>query len=65
MINHDRDCDREQALAFVVGAAGYLSSTAFGGEAAVGQAAMAFCRVCPEHLVDDLLEVVLFVSRSR
>lgn len=28
-----------------------------------GPAVLQFCTLCPEHLVDDLLAVVLFVSR--
>lgn len=48
----------------MVGAAGYLSTVAFGGEND-GGAVRRFCTLCPEHLVDDLLEVVLFISRSK
>jgi hypothetical protein len=55
-----------QALTFVAGASGWLSAVAFGGDKAVDDpAVLHFCSLCPEHLVDDLLAVVLYISRFR
>lgn len=50
----------------MTGAAGWLAAAAFGEDKASDDpSVLKFCAVCPEHLVDDLLAVVLYISRFR
>eukprot|EP00952_Eustigmatos_sp_NYUAD-ZCMA_P006522 28060-Eustigmatos_ZCMA.PRE.1 len=49
----------ERVLEFVVGASAWLSEQLTGDT----EAAAAFCRQCPEHILDDLLELILHVAQ--
>jgi len=56
----------DKAMTFVGGASAWLSTKAFDPQAQPNEdAALAFCSLCPEHLLGDLLIIAKFIGRSH